>query len=127
MLAHAGRVGALCEALAVEGNRQRRHADRLAAGARFEQAAGGVEVGIIEQVPGLRDRRERHADRFQLGGELLLRVLARDLVEARDEPGALPDTRAAGAEAPTRETTAQRPACRSARRGPTAARPDHPA
>ena len=54
---------------------------------------------IVEQVPGLGDRRERHADRFQLGGELALRVLARELVEARDEPGALLHPLAVGLEA----------------------------
>src|ERR1044071_472022 len=98
MLADARRVGALGQALAVEGDRQRRHADRLAAGARLQQAAGGVEVRVVEQVPGLGDRRERHADRFQPGGELLLRVLARELVEARNEPGALLRTLAVGSQ-----------------------------
>src|SRR5262245_48093662 len=96
MLADARRVGALRQPLAVEGDRQRRHVDRLAAGARFEEAAGGVEVRVVEQVPGLGDRREGHTDRFQLRGELVLRVLASELVEARDEPGALLDALAIG-------------------------------
>src|SRR6185369_10227171 len=72
--------------------------DRLAAGARLDQAPRGVEVRVIEQVPRPGDRRERHANRFQLGGELVLGMPLRDLVDARDEPGALLDALAVGSQ-----------------------------
>src|SRR3954452_16195439 len=88
MLADARRISALAQALAVERDGERRHVDRLAARARFQQAAGGVKVRIVEQVPGFGDRRERHADLLELGGELALRILARELVDSGNEPGA---------------------------------------
>src|SRR5690242_16698153 len=56
VLADAGWIQALGEALAAELDRQRGRVDGLRADAGFEQAARGVQVHVVEEVPRLCDR-----------------------------------------------------------------------
>src|SRR5262245_160193 len=86
VLADLRRIRPLRQPPAVELDRERRNVRSLAGVPRLEQAAGSLEVRVVEQVPGLGDRRERHADRLQLGRQRLGAVLPGDLVDAGNEP-----------------------------------------
>src|SRR5262245_64272788 len=52
VLAHGRRIRALLQALAVQLDRQRRDMDALSRDFRLQQAARGLEMRILEQVPG---------------------------------------------------------------------------
>src|SRR5262245_58502784 len=66
-LADPRRVVALRKALAVEFEWQRRCAKgRAARVADLGQAARGLQVRVLEEIPGLGDRRVGQADRFEL-------------------------------------------------------------
>jgi len=56
-------------------------------------------VQVIEQVPGLRDRGERQANRFELRCELVFRMSVHHFRQLREEPRALLDTHAVGLQA----------------------------
>src|SRR5688572_19588209 len=86
MLAYARRVRALAQALAAQGEGQGRYADRLVAYLDGQQSAPCVEMRVVEQVPGLGDRRERQADGFELRAELAQRVLLGDVIDLRQKP-----------------------------------------
>src|SRR5437868_6383771 len=88
MLADLRWIAALRQALSVQLDRQRRNMRALSHVPGLEQSARRLEVRIVEQVPGLGNRRERHADRLELRRQLVARVLLRDLVDTRNEPRA---------------------------------------
>src|SRR5258706_12873822 len=87
-------VHALRETLAVHFDRQRRNIRALSHVPGLEQSAGCLEVRVVEQVPGLGDRCERHADRLELRRQLVGGMFLRDLVDPRDEPRAFLDAHA---------------------------------
>src|SRR4051812_16995788 len=83
VLADFRRVRALREPLAVEFDWQRRNMRALSHVPGLEQAAGSLQVRVVEQIPRFSDRREWHADGFQLGSELLLRMPFGYFVDSR--------------------------------------------
>ena len=55
-------------------------------------------MGIVQQIPGLCDRREGQSDGVELCRQLHFRIFPEDLGESRQQPGTLPYTVAVGAQ-----------------------------
>src|SRR5204863_10052942 len=68
----------------------------------WTEAARSLEVRIVEQVPGLGDRRERQADALEVRREFVLGVAPHELGEPWNQPAALLDAHAVGLEAGVR-------------------------
>src|SRR5712672_2191179 len=99
MLADRRRVGALWQPLAVELERRRGNVVGFIADARLHQPAERVQVRIVEQIPGLRDRRERQPDLLELRREACLVELLYQRGEGGQEPAALLHALAVGLQA----------------------------
>src|SRR4051812_15881319 len=94
MLAQLRRIAALAKALAIQLQGKCRDLDRLVADAGRYEAAEGVEVWIVEQVPGLGDGRERQADLLEFCSQFLRVVLLQQFRKPRQQPAPLLDAHA---------------------------------